>query len=96
MPRLTGSCTAGGEASSWRSSIMVVRWGTRRLLPPKPTGDAAFGERVLWTMRKNTVAMAGIPAKTSAACDGCSSSLWPGHLAWTARGTLATIQALTG
>ncbi|MET8330840.1 hypothetical protein [Streptomyces sp. NPDC005181] len=39
-------------------------------LPPEPADDAAITERALWTMRKRTVAMAGIPGKTSAACEG--------------------------
>lgn len=47
-------------------------------LPPRPTGDAAFSEQVLWTMRKNTVAMAGVPGRTSAACDGGTVSEEPG------------------
>ncbi|MCX5426362.1 hypothetical protein OHU11_01140 [Streptomyces sp. NBC_00257] len=47
-------------------------------LPPEPTDDAAFTERVLWTMRKHTVAMAGIPGRTSAACEGGKVSEKPG------------------
>lgn len=47
-------------------------------LPPEPTDDAPFTERVLWEMRKSTVAMAGIPGKTSAACEGGKVSEKPG------------------
>ncbi|WP_200309415.1 hypothetical protein [Streptomyces adelaidensis] len=47
-------------------------------LPPEPTDEAPFTERVLWTMRKQTVAMAGIPGKTSAACEGGKVSEEPG------------------
>ncbi|GAB1338333.1 hypothetical protein ACE1SV_49230 [Streptomyces sp. E-15] len=49
-----------------------------RALPPKPADDAAFTERGLWTMRKQTVAMAGVPGKTSAACEGGEVSEKPG------------------
>ncbi|CAL9612352.1 hypothetical protein [Streptomyces sp. enrichment culture] len=47
-------------------------------LPPEPTDDAPFNERVLWEMRKGTVAMAGVPGKTSAACEGGKVSEEPG------------------
>ncbi|MFF3784353.1 hypothetical protein [Streptomyces sp. NPDC001933] len=47
-------------------------------LPPEPPDDAAFTERMLWTMRKHTVAMAGIPGKTSATCEGDKVSKKPG------------------
>lgn len=47
-------------------------------LPPEPTDDAAFTERVLWTMPKRTVAMAGTPGRTSATCEGGQVSEEPG------------------
>ncbi|AQU70516.1 hypothetical protein [Streptomyces niveus] len=47
-------------------------------LPPEPTDDDAFTEHVLWKMRKSTVAMAGIPGKTSATCEGGKVSEEPG------------------
>ncbi|MFI7345312.1 hypothetical protein ACIBSR_03470 [Streptomyces sp. NPDC049936] len=50
----------------------------RGSLPPEPTDDATLTERMLWTMRKQTVAMAGIPGKTNAACEGGKVSKAPG------------------
>ncbi|MER6157232.1 hypothetical protein ABT147_17055 [Streptomyces sp. NPDC001868] len=47
-------------------------------LPPEPTDEASFTEQVLWMIRKSTVAMAGIPGKTSAACEGGKVSEEPG------------------
>ncbi len=47
-------------------------------LPPEPAADAAFTEHVLWKMRKKTVALAGIPGRTSAACEGGRVSEEPG------------------
>ncbi|MFD8261346.1 hypothetical protein ACFV19_20965 [Streptomyces griseoluteus] len=44
-------------------------------LPPKPPRDAPFTEQLLWMLRKDTVAMAGVPGKTSAACEGKVSEL---------------------
>ncbi|MFE9707608.1 hypothetical protein [Streptomyces sp. NPDC005930] len=50
----------------------------RGSLPPEPTDDATLTERMLWRMRKQTVAMAGTPGKTSAACEGGKVSMEPG------------------
>ncbi|MFE9968092.1 hypothetical protein OG894_42740 (plasmid) [Streptomyces sp. NBC_01724] len=47
-------------------------------LPPEPADDATFTDRTLWALRKSTLAIAGIPGKTIAACEGGKVSEEPG------------------
>ncbi|MFJ6658259.1 hypothetical protein ACIQNG_18120 [Streptomyces sp. NPDC091377] len=50
----------------------------RDALPPEPAADAPFTEVAQWSMRRSTVAMAGIPGRTSAECEGGTVSEKPG------------------
>ncbi|MFG2318760.1 hypothetical protein [Streptomyces tendae] len=80
-PSGTGAPTSGKELpiaiTSAEPALLTVKT-LLGALPPEPAEDAAFTERVLWKMRKGTVAMAGVPGKTSAACEGGKVSEEPG------------------
>ncbi|MFD5034925.1 hypothetical protein ACFWM0_31580 [Streptomyces sp. NPDC058405] len=56
--------------------LLTVKWLLAAL--PEPPDDAEFTERALWQMRKRTVAIAGIPGRTSAECEGGKVSEEPG------------------
>ncbi|MFF4474013.1 hypothetical protein ACFYZ3_31235 [Streptomyces sp. NPDC001599] len=80
-PADTPSLTSGKDLpvaiTSAESGLLTMK-SLLGALPPEPTANAACTELTLRRMRKRTVAMAGIPAKTSAACEGGKVSEDPG------------------